>query len=101
MTQNLAQFEKILARAHSNYLAQLSCDTIQGNNHINRLLAKITVVGVILVPMNIVTSIWGMNVKVPGMATTVDNYFFFGGILITLASWAILCTLFCRRAGLI
>ncbi|KAJ2961571.1 hypothetical protein NQZ79_g3159 [Umbelopsis isabellina] len=38
----------------------------QTNNEINDILSKLTALGSILVPMNLVTGLWGMNVQVPG-----------------------------------
>lgn len=32
----------------------------------NDVLGKLTVLGTIVLPMNIVTGLWGMNVRVPG-----------------------------------
>ena len=84
MTQNLNHYEKILSRSHSNYLAQISFEMTEANNQINDVLSKLTALGTILIPMNLVTGsfqlsvtyctpcsrltsgIWGMNVHVPG-----------------------------------
>ncbi|KAG8893453.1 CorA metal ion transporter, partial [Tulasnella sp. 408] len=66
MTQNLNHYEKILSRSHSNYLAQISIEMTDANNQINDVLSKLTALGTVLVPMNLVTGLWGMNVHVPG-----------------------------------
>ncbi|KAG0697318.1 hypothetical protein DFH29DRAFT_1022879 [Suillus ampliporus] len=66
MTQNLNHYEKILSRSHSNYLAQISIEMTDANNQINDVLSKMTALGTVLIPMNLVTGIWGMNVHVPG-----------------------------------
>lgn len=66
MVQSVNHFEKILARAHSNCLAQVNIDMTKINNDTNDVLGKITVLGTIVLPMNIVTGLWGMNVIVPG-----------------------------------
>lgn len=66
MTQNLNHYEKILSRSHSNYLAQISIEMTDANNQINDVLSKLTALGTVLIPMNLVTGIWGMNVHVPG-----------------------------------
>lgn len=55
MTQNLNHYEKILSRSHSNYLAQISIEMTDANNQINDVLTKLTALGTILVPMNVVT----------------------------------------------
>ncbi len=79
MTQNLNHYEKILSRSHSNYLAQISIEMTDANNQINDVLSKLTALGTVIVPLNIITGLWGMNVHVPGQDT--DNLNWFGGIV--------------------
>jgi magnesium transporter len=57
MTQNLNHYEKILSRTHSNYLAQISIEMTDANNQINEVLSKLTALGTILIPMNLITGI--------------------------------------------
>lgn len=87
MTQNLNHYEKILSRSHSNYLAQISIEMTDANNQINDVLSKLTALGTILIPMNLVTGLWGMNVHVPGQ--DVPGYAWFAGILACLAAIAV------------
>ena len=61
MTQNLNHYEKILSRSHSNYLAQISIEMTDANNQINDVLSKLTALGTVLIPMNLVTGLWGMH----------------------------------------
>src|SRR4051812_17496974 len=94
MVQNLNHYEKILSRSHSNYLAQISIEMTQANNQINDILSRLTALGTILIPMNLVTGkiafrfynylilecvikiiyiflgLWGMNVPVPGQESS-------------------------------
>ncbi|KAF8969380.1 hypothetical protein BDZ97DRAFT_1795332 [Flammula alnicola] len=72
MTQNLNHYEKILSRSHSNYLAQISIEMTDANNQINDVLSKLTALGTVLIPMNLVTGLWGMNVHVPGQNVDVS-----------------------------
>lgn len=65
MATNLGHFEKILSRAHSNYLATLSINSISQGTDMNRVLSKITMLGSILIPLNLVSGVFGMNVHVP------------------------------------
>jgi len=88
MTQNLSTFEKILSRSHGNFLAYLSVDSMQANNRINSLLGKLTLFTVIIVPMNVVTGLWGMNVPVPGRETESLAWFF--GIVGVIIGWGVL-----------
>lgn len=75
------------------------------NNQINDVLSKLTALGTVLIPMNLVTGLWGMNVNVPGQ--NVENVSssllmlcsttgrltiqlnWFGGILGCLAAFAV------------
>lgn len=66
MIQSLNHFEKLLARFHSNYLAQINIDMTKVNNDTNDVLGKITILGTIVLPINVVTGLWGMNCIVPG-----------------------------------
>jgi hypothetical protein len=58
MVQNLNHYEKILSRSHSNYLAQISIEMAKANNDTNDTLSRLTILGTILVPMNLVTGLW-------------------------------------------
>lgn len=73
MLQSLHHYEKISSRSHSNYLAQISIETAQTNNEINDVLSKLTALGSVLIPMNLVTGLWGMNVQVPGQFQVTTN----------------------------
>lgn len=88
MTQNLNHYEKILSRSHSNYLAQISIEMTEANNQINDVLSKLTALGSILVPMNLVTGLWGMNVHVPGQDVT-EGYAWFISIVCSLVSFGV------------
>ena len=65
----------LLSRAHSNYLAQINIRMNERQEQTADVLGKLTVLGTIVLPMNIVTGMWGMNVLVPGQ--DVDNLAWF------------------------
>ncbi|KAL0580507.1 CorA metal ion transporter [Marasmius crinis-equi] len=88
MTQNLNHYEKILSRSHSNYLAQISIEMTDANNQINDVLSKLTALGTVLIPMNLVTGLWGMNVHVPGEDDK-DTFRWFASIIACLAVFAV------------
>ena len=91
MMSNLTHFEKMLSRSHSNYLAYLSVAAIQTNTRANEVLGKITTIATILVPLNLICGLFGMNVPVPGGLDGGPLYWFFGivGVIITFVvlSW--------------
>jgi magnesium transporter len=79
MMSNLGHFEKMLSRSHANYLAQLSVDSMEASSRANEVLGKITTVATILVPLNLICGLFGMNVPVPGMNS--DSLAWFFGII--------------------
>lgn len=85
MTSSLSQFEKILSRSHSNYLAQLSIHSMESSNRMTEVLGKITIIATLLVPMNLVTGLFGMNVPVPGGVTEGKLWWFFSIVLFIVA----------------
>ncbi|OAJ37664.1 hypothetical protein BDEG_21663 [Batrachochytrium dendrobatidis JEL423] len=79
MMQNLLHSEKTLGRSHSNYLAQISIEITQASNRTSDVVMRMTALASILVPLNVVTGLWGMNVQVPGQEVDgpVDLRWFF------------------------
>ncbi|KAI4918281.1 hypothetical protein J4E90_002665 [Alternaria incomplexa] len=82
MMSNLAHFEKMLSRAHSNYLAQISVDQVIQGNDSNATLQKVTVIATILVPLNLICGLFGMNVKVPGQDGSLGWFFGIIGVIV-------------------
>lgn len=88
MVSSLNHYEKLLSRSHSNYLAQINIDMTKVNNDMNDVLGKITILGTVVLPMNIITGLWGMNVLVPGQ--TADSLTWF----ISIASFMFIAAYF-------
>jgi magnesium transporter len=99
MMTNLTHFEKILSRAHSNYLAQLTIDSITQGTKTNAGLSKITFIATVIVPLNIVTGLFGMNVAVPYRDTNSLIPFF--TILGSLGGFVVVALILARRAHMI
>lgn len=95
MVQSLNHFEKLLARSHSNYLAQINIDMTKVNNDTNDVLGKITVIGTIVLPVNVVTGLWGMNCIVPGQDAPGLTWFY--GILFGIFLFSILSYLYAKK----
>lgn len=85
MYQNLAAYEKIFSRSHTNYLAQLQVESFHSNNKVTDILGKVTLISTVFVPLNLITGLFGMNVKVPGEDTSIAWWFGILGVLIVLA----------------
>jgi magnesium transporter len=99
MMSNLGHFEKILGRAHSNFLAQVSVDNISQGNVVNETLGKVTVIATILVPLNLITGLFGMNVKVPGRDG--ENLTWFFGIVGVILAFVVTCLAIAKKKRLI
>ncbi|RUS12945.1 hypothetical protein BC937DRAFT_86635 [Endogone sp. FLAS-F59071] len=97
MTQNLNHYDKILARSHSNYLAQISIELAQTSSVTNDAVGRLTAFATIIVPMNLVTGLWGMNVKVPGRDQ--DDLVWFFWILCGMAMFATVGISLAKRVG--
>lgn len=97
MMTSLTHFEKILSRSHSNYLAQLTIDSITEGTKTNAGLSKITVFATIIVPLNVVTGLFGMNVNIPWMNDGTGDLRAFGGIIGILVAFIAVCLIAARR----
>lgn len=95
MMSNLGHFEKMLSRSHSNYLAQLSIDNITQGTNSNKVLSKITLLATVLVPLNLVCGLFGMNVKVPFQDS--DNLIAFFGVISFLVVFTMMSLIVARR----
>lgn len=95
MMSNLGHFEKMLSRSHANYLAQLSVGAIAQGNRANEVLSKITLMATILVPLNLICGLFGMNVPVPGKNS--EGYGWFGGIIGVIAALVLVSLAAARR----
>ncbi|KAI9807130.1 MAG: hypothetical protein M1825_005847 [Sarcosagium campestre] len=89
MTSNLSHYEKILSRSHSNYLARISIRMNERQEQTADTLGRLTVLGTIVLPMNIITGLWGMNCLVPGQ--DVESLSWFWGLTAGLIVFGFTC----------
>ncbi|KAI8883813.1 cora-domain-containing protein, partial [Backusella circina FSU 941] len=76
MLQNVNHYDLILGRAHRNYIGQISIELSQAGNTTNEVINRLTFFATIIVPLNLVGGLFGMNVHVPGMNNTDLVWFF-------------------------
>lgn len=95
MVQLLNHYEKLLARCHSNYLAQINIDMTKVNNDMNDVLGKITILGTIVLPINVVTGLWGMNCIVPGQDH--EGLVWFYGILVGISMFSVISYIYAKK----
>lgn len=92
MFQNLSAYEKIFSRSHANYLAQLQVESFNSNLTVTKILGNVTLIGTLFLPLNVITGLFGMNVKVPGQDGSNLGWFF--GIL-----GCMFCAVICLFTG--
>lgn len=92
----LTASSRILARAHGNYLAQINIRMNERQEQTADVLGRLTVLGTIVLPMNIITGLWGMNVWVPGQEYEGDLQWFFW-ITAGLIVFGLACYLAAKR----
>jgi magnesium transporter len=65
----------------------------------NHVVAKLTIVASVMVPLNLITGLWGMNVQVPGQE--VESLTWFYGIVTGMAIFVSTLLFWIRRGGLL
>ncbi|ETN40139.1 uncharacterized protein HMPREF1541_04415 [Cyphellophora europaea CBS 101466] len=95
MSANLSHYETSLSRAHSNYLAQVNIRMGERQESTADILGKLTVIGTIVLPMNVICGMWGMNVMVPGQE--IENLYWFWGITAFMGCFAVGCFYWCKK----
>lgn len=91
----LTSLDRILARSHGNYLAQINIRMNERQEKTADVLGRLTVLGTIVLPMNIITGLWGMNVWVPGQDYEHDLTWFFC-ITVALFAFGLACFFMAR-----
>lgn len=99
MVQNINHYDRILHRAHTNYLAQVNLELTQTYNMTNNVMNRLTFLATVFIPLTLIGSLWGMNVYVPGKDHTDLAYFYW--ILAGMAVYCTGCLSFGKRLGLL
>lgn len=73
MRENLTHSEQLLSRSHNNFLAQVNVEHISSGNKTNKVLSRVTLLASILVPLNLVTGLFGMNVSGSFLSVRLDR----------------------------
>ncbi|CAO3584947.1 unnamed protein product [Absidia cylindrospora] len=95
MMQNMNHYNRILSRAHTNYLAQVNVDLSMTYRTTNMVMNRLTFLGTIFIPIIFIATLWGMNVKVPGKDYLNTSWFFW--ILIGMFAYCTLLTYFGKK----
>ncbi|KAI9029506.1 hypothetical protein DFJ74DRAFT_658637 [Hyaloraphidium curvatum] len=100
MMSNLQFQEQTLARAHNSYLARIQIEISASTANSNDMTNRVTLLASIIVPFNLLTGMWGMNMRVPWQSDgnpDQDNLIPFitfacivAAIIVTVLTWAYL-----------
>ncbi|KAI8874367.1 hypothetical protein GQ42DRAFT_159842 [Ramicandelaber brevisporus] len=104
MLSTARHLDLVLARAHSAYLAQISISMTHSANLTNDVVAKLTSIASVLVPLNIITGLMGMNVTVPWQTGSEENgqsTLYFWMIVAGMALWTVMSLILSRRFGIL
>ncbi|KAG2197559.1 hypothetical protein INT47_009557 [Mucor saturninus] len=97
MLQNVNHYDLILGRAHRNYLGQISIELSQAGNTTNGVINRLTFFATIVVPLNLVGSLFGMNVSVPGQSENDLVWFFW--IVLGMVLYVVFMVAVGKRTG--
>ncbi|KAI8975227.1 hypothetical protein BDF20DRAFT_877509 [Mycotypha africana] len=97
MLQNVNHYDLILGRAHRNYLGQISIELSQAGNTTNEVINRLTFFATIVVPLNLVGGLFGMNVHVPGQDNTDLVWFFW--IVLGMLVYVVIMVAAGKRSG--
>ncbi|KAJ1914110.1 Mg(2+) transporter [Mycoemilia scoparia] len=92
MSGSIYHCERILSRANLNFMTRVNLMMTSSSFETNGVMANLTTVTVIFLPLNLVSSLWGMNVRVPGQNNDErTNEWQFFTILGSMGLWALTC----------
>lgn len=97
MSQNLDHYSETLNRSHNNYLAQISIELNAASNRMDVVVKKLTAAAFFLLPLSLISSIWGMNVPVPGDGNFAHNFLPFFTIITAMVAIVIIMYFIARR----
>eukprot|EP00002_Diphylleia_rotans_P030211 TRINITY_DN6197_c0_g1_i3.p1 TRINITY_DN6197_c0_g1~~TRINITY_DN6197_c0_g1_i3.p1 ORF type:complete len:291 (-),score=56.07 TRINITY_DN6197_c0_g1_i3:113-985(-) len=78
-----------------NYLTSVEIDDARSSQKTNYSIQKLTVLSTIMLPLGLITGLFGMNVEVPGAG--LDTLRWFGGIILIMIALAVVLVWSFRR----
>ena len=77
--------------------AQVNIEMAHISNNINRTMRTLTLATTMVLPLSLISGIWGMNVKVPGQVSEEDDLVaFFMIVLFMFGAWVAMFIYFRR-----
>ncbi|KAJ1916674.1 CorA metal ion transporter [Mycoemilia scoparia] len=77
------QCERILARANMTYMSRVNLEMTSETESMNKIMSRLTFLSAVFLPLNLVTGLWGMNIRVPGEdEDTLRNFYLTIGFMV-------------------
>ncbi|CAO3650349.1 unnamed protein product [Cunninghamella blakesleeana] len=99
MMQNVQHYNRILSRAHTNYLAQVNVDLSMTYRTTNAVMNRLTFLGTMFIPIIFLCGLFGMNVFVPGK--DVNDLTWFYWIIISMILYTVISVYFGKKFQLL
>ena len=89
---------EMLSNTSNTHLALISIEIATTDHKMNESVKCFGAVATIILPMTVITGLWGMNVSVPGQEDASFAAWFYG-IVATFIFWGIVATVVFRKKG--
>lgn len=66
MMHEVENARETLSNVNNTYLARVSIEVSEASNRMNHVMKKFNAMATVVLPLTLVTGLWGMNVPVPG-----------------------------------
>lgn len=81
-----------------NYLGQITVDLARSSNELNVATQRLNLVATVMLPLSVITGLFGMNVHIPGQVSDDDDsYNWFIGICAFFVAFSLFSYFFFKR----
>jgi len=99
MEQKLKLSRTLLTELSTTYMAKVNIELAEASQRVNLTMRKFGTYGALLMPLTLISGIFGMNVQLPGMIgfpNTPDGYGWFIGIMLMMVTIILFLLIFFR-----
>ncbi|GAM23178.1 hypothetical protein SAMD00019534_063530, partial [Acytostelium subglobosum LB1] len=101
LQQKIKLAEELLENVGTVYISKVSLVTDEESHTLNQSMSRIVAMTTIFMPLTLVAGIFGMNIRLPGMAQFYDtpSLGWFYGIIFSMVGFVIIMTIYARKRG--
>ncbi|EFA76688.1 putative CorA family magnesium ion transporterr [Heterostelium album PN500] len=101
LQQKIKLAEELLENIGNIYISKVSLVMDEESHTLNISMSRIATLTTIFMPMTWLSGVFGMNIKMPGLADAVDNYSWFSGIISAMIAFAFIFLVYSYKKGYI